>query len=75
MDGSMLTVNVIKAQNLKRMDLNGSSDPYVIVTCEKQRIETRYLTGTLNPVWNEAFTFKIENGRDPLKVIVMDHAL
>lgn len=73
MEGSMLTVSVIEAQNLKPMDMNGSSDPYVILQCEKQRIETRYLNGTLNPIWNEAFSFKIDHGNEPLKVIVMDH--
>jgi hypothetical protein len=73
MKGSVLTVNVVEAQNLKPMDMGGTSDPYVILMCERQKIETKYVTNDLNPVWNEVFTFQIEHGNDDLKVIVMDH--
>lgn len=73
MKGSVLTVNVVEAQNLKPMDIGGTSDPYVILMCERQKIETKYVTNDLNPVWNEVFTFQIEHGNDDLKVIVMDH--
>lgn len=73
MKGSVLTVNVVEAQNIKPMDIGGTSDPYVILMCERQKIETKYVTNDLNPVWNEVFTFQIEHGNDDLKVIVMDH--
>lgn len=33
MEGSMLTVNVIEARELKPMDLDGTSDPYVVLRC------------------------------------------
>lgn len=33
MEGSMLTVNVIEARDLKPMDYDGTSDPYVILQC------------------------------------------
>lgn len=54
------------------MDMDGTSDPYVILQIEDQRIETNYKKSTLSPVWNESFTFDIVHGREPLKVVVMD---
>jgi Ca2+-dependent lipid-binding protein len=30
---------------------------------------------TLNPVWNESFTFEIGTGQEPLTIIVMDQDL
>jgi hypothetical protein len=73
MKGSVLTVQVIKAQNLLPMDIGGKSDPYVILSCENQQIETRYISNDLNPVWDETFTFQIQKGTEDLSVIVMDH--
>ena len=72
MHGSILTVHVVEARDLKPMDMEDTSDPYVILMIEDQRIETNYKKSTLAPVWNESFTFDIQNGRDSLKVTVMD---
>lgn len=72
MRGSILTVHVVEARDLASMDMNGTSDPYVVLTIEDQRIETNFKKGTLNPVWNESFTFDISHGHIPLKVVVMD---
>lgn len=66
MHGSILTVHVVEARDLKPMDMDGTSDPYVILQIEDQRIETNYKKSTLNPVWNESFTFEIVHGREPL---------
>lgn len=73
MEGSSLTVTVFEAQNLKPTDSDGSADPYALLHCEGQRIETRYHLNTLNPIWQETFTFQIRTGTDPLQVLVMDH--
>ena len=72
MNGSVLTVNVVEAQNLKALN-NGTSDPYVTLACERQKIETKYVTGDTNPVWNEVFTFQIQHGNDELKITVLHH--
>ena len=72
MHGSILTVHVVEARDLKPMDMDGTSDPYVILSVEDQKIETNYKKSTLSPVWNESFTLDIMHGRDVLKVIVMD---
>ena len=72
MHGSILTVHVVEARDLKPMDMDGTSDPYVVLSIEDQRIETNYKKSTLAPVWNESFTFDIMHGKDPLRVVIMD---
>lgn len=66
MEGSILTVRVIEARDLLAKDMNGLSDPYTILQIEGQRIQTKTIEKTLNPVWNESFTFDITEGREPL---------
>jgi Ca2+-dependent lipid-binding protein len=72
MHGSILTVHVVEARDLRPMDMDGTSDPYVVLQIEDQRIETNYKKSTLSPVWNESFTFDIMHGKEPLKIVVMD---
>lgn len=48
------------------MDMSGTSDPYVKVYLapdKKKKYETKVHRKTLNPVFNETFTFKV--GTDP----------
>nr|XP_020663896.1 synaptotagmin-3 [Pogona vitticeps]XP_020663897.1 synaptotagmin-3 [Pogona vitticeps]XP_020663898.1 synaptotagmin-3 [Pogona vitticeps]XP_020663899.1 synaptotagmin-3 [Pogona vitticeps]XP_020663901.1 synaptotagmin-3 [Pogona vitticeps]XP_020663902.1 synaptotagmin-3 [Pogona vitticeps]XP_020663903.1 synaptotagmin-3 [Pogona vitticeps] len=59
-----LTVTIIKATNLKAMDLTGFSDPYVKASlmCEGRRLKKRKTSikkNTLNPTYNEALVFDI----------------
>ncbi|XP_078453393.1 synaptotagmin-9-like [Lampetra planeri] len=59
-----LTLTVIKARNLKAMDITGASDPYVKVSlmCSGRRLKKRKTStkrNTLNPVYNEEIVFDI----------------
>lgn len=57
-----LKVGVKQAAELKAMDSGGTSDPYVIVyltSDTKKRYETKVYRKTLNPVFNESFTFQV----------------
>ncbi|XP_061605409.1 synaptotagmin-C isoform X2 [Phyllopteryx taeniolatus] len=61
-----LTATVIKATNLKAMDLTGFSDPYVKASliCDGRRLKKRKTSikkNTLNPTYNEALVFDIPN--------------
>ncbi|XP_030379514.1 synaptotagmin-7 isoform X2 [Scaptodrosophila lebanonensis] len=77
---SVLTLTLIKARNLKAKDINGKSDPYVKVWLQfgDKRVEKRktpIFTCTLNPVFNESFSFNVpwEKIREcSLDVMVMD---
>lgn len=76
-----LTVTIIKARNLKAMDITGSSDPYVKVAmmCQGKRIRKRKTSvkrSTLKPVYNEAIVFDVpqENVEDIYLIIkVVDY--
>ncbi|XP_013864939.1 synaptotagmin VIII isoform X1 [Austrofundulus limnaeus] len=59
---SELTVGIKQANNLKAMDLGGSSDPYVklyILPEKSKTYETKVFKNTLSPVFNEQFTFQL----------------
>ncbi|KAG5854666.1 synaptotagmin-C-like isoform X1 [Anguilla anguilla] len=76
-----LTATVIKATNLKAMDLTGFSDPYVKASliCDGRRLKKRKTSikkNTLNPVYNEALVFDIPHENiDSVSLIiaVMDY--
>ena len=70
MKGSQLTVQVIEAKNLKQVGIGGSSNPFVILTCGTQKIETRKVNRSQTPKWDEAFTFNIHKGDIDLKAVV-----
>lgn len=57
------------------MDLNGTSDPYIrlyLMPNKKKRFETKKHKKTLNPVFNETFTFKIPFTEVTSKTLTME---
>nr|ABR68850.1 synaptotagmin [Platynereis dumerilii] len=59
-----LTVVILEAKNLKKMDVGGLSDPYVKLSLmlNGKRIKKKKTTikkCTLNPYYNESFTFEV----------------
>ena len=53
----VLRIEVSMAYGLAAADLNGTSDPYVVVRCGKLRRKTRVIMRQLAPVWNETLHF------------------
>ncbi|XP_027530045.1 synaptotagmin-8 [Neopelma chrysocephalum] len=69
-----LKVGVKQAVELKAMDSGGTSDPYVIVYLTsdmKKRYETKVYRKTLNPIFNESFTFQVPQAEVPESTLVM----
>ncbi|XP_061666455.1 synaptotagmin Vb [Syngnathoides biaculeatus] len=59
-----LTVNIMEAKNLKKMDVGGLSDPFVKIVLQQngKRIKKKKTTvkkNTLNPYFNESFSFEV----------------
>ncbi|XP_064104665.1 synaptotagmin-4-like [Macrobrachium nipponense] len=75
-----LTVVVLKARNLPKMDITGLSDPYVKIylLSNGQRIakkKTHVKKRTLNPVFNESFVFDLPAGIEGLESISLEFHL
>ncbi|KAA3471788.1 synaptotagmin-4-like [Gossypium australe] len=57
-----LTVTVVKANDLKNMEMIGKSDPYVVVHIRPLfKIKTKVVENNLNPIWNETFELIAED--------------
>jgi len=75
-----ITVVVLKARNLPKMDITGLSDPYVKIYLlyNDQRIakkKTHVKKRTLNPVFNESFVFELPHLEEGLKNISLEFML
>ncbi|XP_018010236.1 synaptotagmin 1 isoform X3 [Hyalella azteca] len=60
-NSNSLSVTVIQCEDLPALDMGGTSDPYVkvyLLPDKKKKHETKVHRKTLNPVFNEIFTFK-----------------
>ncbi|KAI6691577.1 hypothetical protein NL676_028405 [Syzygium grande] len=57
-----LTVTVVKANDLKNMELIGKSDPYTVVYIRPLfKVKTKVIDDNLNPVWDETFNLIVED--------------
>jgi len=52
---NVFTIKIVEAENLRACDMNGLSDPYVVLVDEMQKrlAKTRVIYGNLNPRWDE----------------------
>ncbi|XP_060633393.1 synaptotagmin-1 isoform X2 [Anolis sagrei] len=71
---NQLLVGIIQAAELPALDMGGTSDPYVkvfLLPDKKKKYETKVHRKTLNPVFNEQFTFKVPYAELGGKTLVM----
>ncbi|XP_066882830.1 synaptotagmin-2 isoform X2 [Kogia breviceps] len=69
-----LTVGILQAAELPALDMGGTSDPYVkvfLLPDKKKKYETKVHRKTLNPAFNETFTFKVPYQELGGKTLVM----
>ena len=58
----LLKVTVVKANDLKNMELIGKSDPYVTVHIRPLfKVKTKVVNNNLNPTWNQTFDLIAED--------------
>ncbi|KAI9719270.1 MAG: hypothetical protein M1812_003600 [Candelaria pacifica] len=68
MNNYVFTIKIVEAEDLKACDLNGLSDPYVVLGDEYQKrlAKTRIIYGNLNPRWDESVDITTQG---PLNII------
>ena len=55
-------MTVVRANNLKNMEMIGKSDPYVVVYIRPlYKLKTKTVENNLNPVWNEELVLIVED--------------
>jgi hypothetical protein len=75
MEGYVLHLLIIKAEDIPNMDFFGKSDPYVLfqLSSSRQLFRTATIDNTDAPVWNECFHITISNPEtDILHLIIKD---
>ncbi|XP_039615290.1 multiple C2 and transmembrane domain-containing protein 1 isoform X3 [Polypterus senegalus] len=55
----IVSISLIEGRNLKPMDNNGFSDPYVKFRLGHQKYRSKTMPKTLNPQWREQFDFHL----------------
>jgi hypothetical protein len=69
-ENATLLISLINATDLKPLDYNGASDPYVVFTLQDKKEVSTYKSATLDPVWNEDFSFPVSKMESVLEVQV-----
>ncbi|XP_021235724.1 multiple C2 and transmembrane domain-containing protein 1 isoform X2 [Numida meleagris] len=59
----IVSVTLIEGRELKAMDANGLSDPYVKFRLGHQKYKSKIMPKTLNPQWREQFDFHLYEER------------
>lgn len=54
-------LQVVEARKLVASDRSRSSDPFVILNLENKKVQTQVIKATLNPKWNQSFSFLIDD--------------
>ena len=70
MEGSLLTVRVVEAQNLTSITGKPSASAHLL--CEKQQISTKVIKNDKNPSWDETFSFRINIGTGELLIQIFN---
>ncbi|XP_048140480.1 protein C2-DOMAIN ABA-RELATED 5-like [Rhodamnia argentea] len=65
----LLKIHVCRGVNLAIRDVR-SSDPYVVIRMDKQKLKTRVVKKNTNPEWNDDLTLSIADPSLPIKLMV-----
>ncbi|XP_075476180.1 BAG-associated GRAM protein 1 isoform X1 [Primulina tabacum] len=68
----LIKVELLAAKNLMGANLNGTSDPYAIVTCGAEKRFSSMVPGSRNPMWGEEFNFSIDELPVEINVTIYD---
>ncbi|KAL3506846.1 hypothetical protein ACH5RR_032228 [Cinchona calisaya] len=68
----IIKVELLAAKNLVGANLNGTSDPYAIITCGNEKRFSSMVPGSRNPMWGEEFNFPVDELPVEINVTIYD---
>ncbi|TYG77852.1 hypothetical protein ES288_D02G009300v1 [Gossypium darwinii] len=68
----LIKVELLAAKNLIGANLNGTSDPYAIITCGSEKRFSSMVPGSRNPMWGEEFDFSVDELPVQINVTIYD---
>ncbi|GAA0163990.1 hypothetical protein LIER_19731 [Lithospermum erythrorhizon] len=68
----LIKMDLLAARNLIGANLNGTSDPYAIITCGAQKRFSSMVPGSRNPMWGEEFNFSVDELPAVINVTIYD---
>ncbi|KAL5200876.1 hypothetical protein ABZP36_035230 [Zizania latifolia] len=68
----VVKLELLAAKNLIAANLNGTSDPYALITCGEEKRFSSMVPGSRNPMWGEEFNFFVESLPVKIKVTIYD---
>ncbi|XP_059655183.1 BAG-associated GRAM protein 1 isoform X2 [Cornus florida] len=68
----IIKLELLAAKNLIGANLNGTSDPYAIITCGKEKRFSSMVPGSRNPMWGEEFNFSVDELPVEINVTIYD---
>ncbi|TRY76651.1 hypothetical protein TCAL_04074 [Tigriopus californicus] len=71
-DIGTLSIKIYCAKGLYAADLNGKSDPFVVLELDNERIQTHTEYKTITPTWNRIFVLPVKDIHSVLYITVND---
>ncbi|XP_027345796.1 BAG-associated GRAM protein 1 isoform X2 [Abrus precatorius] len=68
----LIKLELLAAKNLIGANLNGTSDPYAIITCGNEKRFSSMVPGSRNPMWGEEFNFSVDELPVQINVTIYD---
>ncbi|ONM22874.1 BAG-associated GRAM protein 1 [Zea mays] len=65
-------LELLAARNLMAANLNGTSDPYALITCGAEKRFSSMVPGSRNPMWGEEFNFFVDSLPVKINVTIYD---
>ncbi|EER99188.1 hypothetical protein BDA96_02G277900 [Sorghum bicolor] len=68
----VVKLELLAAKNLMAANLNGTSDPYALITCGAEKRFSSMVPGSRNPMWGEEFNFFVDSLPVKINVKIYD---
>ncbi|XP_062090086.1 BAG-associated GRAM protein 1 isoform X2 [Humulus lupulus] len=68
----LIKLELLAAKNLIAANINGTSDPYAIITCGTEMRFSSMVPGSRNPMWGEEFNFSVDELPVQINVTIYD---